>query len=181
MFRALAAREDVRWADLELWQVDERLAAAGQDRNATALAASGLVARAAAFHPMDAEASDPEAAARAYAAALPPRFAAVHLGLGEDGHTASLVPGDPTASARDRAVAVTAPYRGFRRLTLTAPVLEDAALAVFLVLGAGKADALGRLLASDASIPAGALRYRDAVVVADRVAVGGRGDASPGR
>ncbi|MFM8998876.1 MAG: 6-phosphogluconolactonase, partial [Actinomycetota bacterium] len=73
---------------------------------------------------------------------------------------ASLARRRPSASARDRAVAVTAPYRGFRRLTLTAPVLEDAALAVFLVLGAGKADALGRLLASDASIPAGALRYR---------------------
>jgi 6-phosphogluconolactonase/glucosamine-6-phosphate isomerase/deaminase len=172
MFRALAALDAVRWSDLELWQVDERLGAAGPDRNAGALAASGLVARAAAFHPMDVEGADPEAAARAYAAMLPPRFTAIHLGLGDDGHTASLVPGDPVAATRDRAVAVTATYRGFRRLTLTAPVLEDAGLAVFLVLGAGKRDAIGRLLAGDASIPAGAIRYREAVVVADRAAAG---------
>ena len=174
MFRALAAVDALRWSDLELWQVDERLGAAGEDRNATALAASGLVARAAAFHPMDVDATDPDEAARAYAAALPPRLAVVHLGLGDDGHTASLVPGDPVAAIRDRAVAVTVPYRGFRRLTLTAPVLEEADLAVFLVLGATKADAVARLLATDTSIPAGALRFRDAVVVADRSAAGDR-------
>lgn len=172
MFRALAGLDAVRWSDLELWQVDERLGAAGEDRNASALAASGLVARAAAFHPMDVEDADPETAARAYAAMLPSRFAAIHLGLGDDGHTASLVPGDAVAATRDRAVAVTGVYRGFRRLTLTAPVLEEAELAVLLVLGSAKRDALGRLLAGDASIPAGAIRYRDAVVVADRAATG---------
>ena len=175
MFRALAALDAVRWSDLELWQVDERLGAAGDDRNASAIAASGLVARAAAFHPMDVEDADPEAAARAYAAMLPPHFAAIHLGLGDDGHTASLVPGDPIAATRDRRVAVSAVYRGFRRLTLTAPVLEDAGLAVFLVLGAGKRDAVGRLLAADAAIPAGAIRYREAIVVADRAAAGDLG------
>lgn len=170
MFRLLAARDDVAWPLVDLFEVDERIAPPGPDRNA-ALLDSGLPERVA-FHPIDVDADDHEAAAEAYAASLPGRFDLVHLGLGADGHTASLVPGDPTATVRDRDVVVTATYRGHRRITITAPVIERAALALFLVTGADKRGALELLLAGDPSIPAGALRLGDAVVVADRAAAG---------
>lgn len=172
MFRALAARDDLRWGELGIWQVDERLGATAGDLNASAIEDSGLAARASAFHAMDVLAPDPGEAARTYAASLPVRFTAMHLGLGDDGHTASLVPGDPVAQLRSADVAVSDTYRGFRRLTLTAPVIESALLVVFLVIGASKREALSRLIAGDASIPAGALTLADAVVVADRDAAG---------
>lgn len=170
MFRILAAGDDLPWDGVGIWQVDERLAPPGPDRNAAFLD-SDLPGRVA-FHPMDVDAPDPDAAAVAYAAGLPERFDLVHLGLGADGHTASLVPGDPTAVVRDRDVVVTAPYRGYRRMTITAPVIERAALVLFLVTGADKRGALALLRAGDPSIPAGALRLAEAVVVADREAAG---------
>lgn len=172
MFRALAARDDLPWEGLGIWQVDERLGAPPSDMNSVTIEESGLVARSAGFHAMDVDASDPEEAAREYAATLPTRFTAIHLGLGDDGHTASLVPGDPVAGLRSVDVAVSATYRGFRRLTLTSPVIESAGLVVFLVLGGSKREALSRLMSGDTGIPAGALTLGDAVVVADRDAAG---------
>lgn len=171
MFRLLAARDDVPWGGVGVWQVDERFAPPGPDRNAAFLD-SGLPGKVA-FHAMDVDATDADAAAAAYARGLPERFDLVHLGLGADGHTASLVPGDPTAAVRDRDVVVTAPYRGYRRMTITAPVIERAGLVLFLVTGADKRGALELLRAGDPSIPAGALRLAGAVVVADRDAAGG--------
>ncbi|MCC6222143.1 MAG: 6-phosphogluconolactonase [Thermoleophilia bacterium] len=171
--RAMLARlrdDAVPWERVDVYQVDERVAPAGsEERNLTRLAAclGGLPARVLSLPVEDA---DLEAAAVRYAAALPARFDLVHLGLGDDGHTASLVPGDPVLDVTDRAVAITAPYRGTRRMTLTYPALARAELLLWLVTGAAKAGALARLLACDPSIPAGRVEAARSLVVADRAA-----------
>ena len=91
----------------------------------------------------------------------------MHLGLGPDGHTASLVPGDPVLDVSDRLVAVTQPYQGYRRMTLTFPALAHAELLLWLIVGAEKRDALVRLLSGDESIPAGRVSAPRSVVMAD--------------
>jgi 6-phosphogluconolactonase len=156
------------WAGTRTYQVDERIAPEGSDdRNLThlrrALPADGL----ATLRPMPVEAEDLESAAAAYQRALPERFDLVHLGLGDDGHTASLVPGDPVLEMRDRDVAMTASFRGLRRMTLTYPALDRARRIVWIVAGSTKADALARLLGGDTSIPAGCVAAADQVVLAD--------------
>ncbi len=169
MFRALAA-EDMPWASTELFQVDERVAPAGDpDRNLTHLRES-LGAAAATVHPMPVEEEDLAAAARAYAAALPARFDLVHLGLGPDGHTASLVPGDPVLDETAALVAVTQPYQGHRRMTLTYPALARAVRILWLVTGADKQEPLARLLSGDRSIPAGRVQAGYSLVLADEPA-----------
>ena len=116
--------------------------------------------------------ADLDAAAARYAATLPRTFDLVHLGLGDDGHTASLVPGDPVLDVADRDVAVTQPYAGHRRMTLTYPVLDRADEVLWLVAGAAKTEPLARLRAGDAEIPAGRVRAPRQVLLADRAAVG---------
>lgn len=170
MFRFLADRDDLPWAGVEAWQADERIAPPGSPRN-VGLVESGLLDRLF-LHWMPVEEPDLDRAMADYAAGLPDRFDLIHLGLGADGHTASLVPGHPAAAVRDRAVALSEPYQGHRRMTLTIPVLEAARELLWLVTGEEKRDALSRLLAGDASIPAGAVRPRAALVVADRDAAG---------
>jgi 6-phosphogluconolactonase len=176
MLRALAGWE-VRWDRVEIAQVDERVAPRGDpDRNLTHLQES-LLARVplapARVHAMPVEATDLEGAARAYAETLsniagaPPVLDLVHLGLGPDGHTASLVPGDPVLQVADADVAVTGVYQGRRRMTLTYPILNRARRILWVVTGADKAEALARLLQQDASIPAGRVRQDAAVLVAD--------------
>ena len=182
MLRALAD-QDVPWDAMHLFQVDERVAPAGDpDRNFTHLGES-LLARsplpAAHLHAMPVEAPDLEAAAVAYARTLadvagrPPVLDLVHLGLGPDGHTASLVPGDAVLSVAAADVAVTArPYQGRRRMTVTYPLLDRARRILWLVTGASKAPMLARLRAGDASIPGGRVRRDRALVLADSAAAG---------
>jgi 6-phosphogluconolactonase len=170
MFAALA-EEDVPWAQTSIYQVDERVAPSGDaDRNLTHLLASLPETARARVLPMPVEADDLEAAAAEYAASLPERFDLVHLGLGPDGHTASLVPGDPVLEVEDRDVALTGLYNGRRRMTLTYPVLARASFILWLVAGKEKAEPLRLTLAGDASIPAGRFEAERSVVVADAAA-----------
>ncbi len=178
----LLARLELPWSALHVFQVDERVAPAGHaDRNWTRLhaALAGPAAAGAQLHPMPVEAEDLEAGAAAYAAELaacagqPPILDLVHLGLGGDGHTASLVPGDPVLAVSDRDVALTGgAYQGRRRMTLTFPALGRARALLWVVTGAEKAEALSRLRVGDASIPAGRVPPSRAEILADAAAAG---------
>ena len=179
MLRALADKE-VPWNAVQVLQVDERVAPAGDpDRNLTRLRESLLEhapLRAEQIHAMPVEADDLQAAASSYAATLrevagsPAVLDLVHLGLGPDGHTASLVPGDAALDVAEAAVALAGPYQGRRRMTLTYPVLNHARRVLWVVTGAEKAGMLVRLRDADRSIPAGRVRQDRALVLADRAA-----------
>lgn len=177
MLRALSG-EDVPWANVYLTQVDERVAPAGDpDRNLTHIRES-LTAplRPEQILAMPVESTDLQTAAAQYAARLreiagsPPVLDLVHLGLGPDGHTASLVPGDRVLEVTDADVALTGIYQGRRRMTLTYPIINRSRRILWLVTGGEKVEMLGRLLKSDASIPAGRVRQDQAVVFADKAA-----------
>jgi 6-phosphogluconolactonase len=172
MFAELADR--LPWASVSIYQVDERVAPDGDpDRNLTHLLASLPPGAAADVHPMPVGAGDLEEAAAGYASALPDAFDLVHLGLGPDGHTASLVPGDPVVDVTDRDVALTGVYQARRRMTLTYPVFDRARRILWLVTGDDKRDALHRLREGDTSIPGGRVSREQALVVADAAAAGG--------
>src|ERR1700676_3974083 len=181
MLRALQA-EDVPWPDVHVVQVDERVAPAGDpDRNLTHLRESlldhaPLVPEQ--IHNMPVESPDLEAAAAQYATTLlqiagsPPVLDLVHLGLGPDGHTASLVPGDPVLKVTDADVALTGVYQTRRRMTLTYPILNRARRILWLVTGSEKIGMLARLQKGDISIPAGRVNSDHACLMADRAAAG---------
>jgi 6-phosphogluconolactonase len=128
------------------------------------------------IYAMPVESADLDSAAQRYAltlreiAASPPVLDLAHLGLGPDGHTASLVPGDPVLKVTDSDVALTGVYQARRRMTLTYPILNRSRRILWLVTGDDKADALVRLRDGDASIPAGQVRRDQALVLADRAA-----------
>jgi 6-phosphogluconolactonase len=169
MFEALRA-EYMPWAQVDLFQVDERVAPDGDpDRNLTHLRQSigDVPAR---VHPMPVNEPDLDAAAAAYATVLPERFDLLHLGLGPDGHCASLVPGDPVLEVTDKLVGVTQPYQGHQRMTLTYPALARADQLLWLVAGSDKRDAMAKLLAGDESIPAGRVRATRSLIMADESA-----------
>jgi 6-phosphogluconolactonase len=164
--------QDVPWDGIGVWQVDERIAPVGHaDRNLTLQLAA--LPGSAELHPMPVEDPDPEAAAATYAAGLPGAFDLIHLGIGPDGHTASLVPDDHVLDVRDRDVAVTGEYQGRRRMTLTYPALDRAREALWLVTSAEKSDALRQLVGHDPQIPAGRVGTPRQLIVADRAAAAG--------
>ena len=161
------------WAAVGVYQVDERVAPAGSpDRNLTAILAALPPDAVDALRPMPVEAPDLEDAARLYESELPNPVDLVHLGLGPDGHTASLLLGDPVLDVRDRLVAVTEEHQGFRRMTLTYPALDAAGELVWLVTGEEKRTVLARLLDGDESIPAARIANPRQLVVADEAAAG---------
>jgi 6-phosphogluconolactonase len=181
MLRALAG-EEVPWSAVHIVQVDERIAPTGDaDRNLTHLRKS-LLEHAPLppeqLHAMPVESPNLEAAAAQYALRLqaiagsPPVLDLVHLGLGPDGHTASLVPGDPVLGVKDSDVAITGFYQERRRMTLTYPILNRARRVLWVVTGSEKAGMITRLQAGDKSIPAGGIRADHAVILADSAAVG---------
>ena len=184
MLRVLAD-ERMPWSDVHIVQVDERVAPAGHpDRNLTYLRESLLAhcpLRPENIHAMPVESADLDSASGEYAVTLqqiagtPAVLDLAHLGLGPDGHTASLVPGDPVLEVTDADVALTGPYQGRRRMTLTYPILNRARRIVWLVTGQEKAEMLARLCETDRSIPAGRVSQHQAVVLADHEAAAGLG------
>lgn len=181
MLRALA-NEDVPWAAVQVFQVDERVAPDGDpDRNLTHLDESLLATapiKREQIHAMPVTLPDLDAAAKQYAATLrqvlgtPPVLDLAHLGLGPDGHTASLVPGDSVLNITDADVGVTGVYMGHRRMTLTYPMLNRSRKILWLLTGTEKAAMLPRLQAGDPTIPAGRISSAQAVVLADKAAAG---------
>jgi 6-phosphogluconolactonase len=173
MFAELALRGDFPWQQTAIYQVDERIAPDGDpSRNLTLLWDNLPEEVFARLHPMPVQEEDLEQAAARYASVLPDRFDLVHLGIGADGHTASLVPGDPVLDVFDRDVALTGPYMGLPRMTVTYPLLDRARALLWLVTGSEKADALRRLRERDASIPAGRVATERALILADKPAAG---------
>jgi 6-phosphogluconolactonase len=166
MFERLATM-DVPWDRVTLFQVDERIAPEGDaTRNLTNLRSS-LGDAAPTIEAMPVNDDDLERAAARYAALIPERFDMVHLGLGPDGHTASLIPGDPVLDVVDRLVALTGVYHDERRMTLTYPAIARANQLLWLVAGAEKREPLAKLLAGDESIPAGRVVAASSLVMAD--------------
>ena len=172
MLAILGDLEEMPWAETELFQVDERIASPGsEDRNLTHMVLGLSMDHQSALRPMPVTNRDLDAAAHEYDTSLPDRLDLVHLGLGPDGHTASLVPGDPVLEVDDRRVAVTTnEYQGHRRMTLTYPALAEAREIIWLVTGEEKRDPLRKLLAADPSIPAGRVRNDSMFIVADSAA-----------
>jgi 6-phosphogluconolactonase len=179
MLRALTGQK-LPWEKIHVVQVDERVAPEGHaDRNLTHLRTS-LLDHAPLppdhIHAMPVEATDLEAAAQRYARTLqeiagsPPVLDLVHLGLGPDGHTASLVPGDPVLEITESDVAMTEVYQERRRMTLTYPILNRSRRILWVVTGKEKTEMLARLRDGDRAIPAGRVHRELAVVLADRAA-----------
>jgi 6-phosphogluconolactonase len=179
MLKALAG-EEVPWSGVSVFQVDERIAPPGDpDRNLTHLRESLL--ENAPLSPgqifaMPVEEPDLTAGADRYAATLatiagaPPVLDLVHLGLGPDGHTASLVPGDAVLQVAGRDVALTGLYQGRRRMTLTYPLINRARRILWVVTGKEKVKSLGQLRDADTLIPGSHIRRDNATILADRAA-----------
>jgi 6-phosphogluconolactonase len=161
------------WTRIEIFQVDERVAPAGSDqRNLTHLIESLSIGAQGSIRPMPVTDEDLEAAADRYAESLPDALDLAHLGIGPDGHTASLIPGDPVLEVTDRRVAVTTgEYEGVRRMTLTYPELERVRRLLWVVTGEEKRDALQKLIDQDPSTPSGRVQPGgDSLILADRAA-----------
>jgi 6-phosphogluconolactonase len=176
--------EDIPWDKVQVFQIDERVAPAGDpDRNLTHLRQSllGAPLRLDQIHPMPVELPELEGAAAQYEQTLrgycgsPAVLDLAHLGLGPDGHTASLVPGDPVLNVDDRDVALTGVYMGRRRMTLTYPMINRSRRILWLVTGADKVDALKKLRAGDTFIPGARIARENAMLLAEQASVGATG------
>jgi 6-phosphogluconolactonase len=174
MLAILSGLETMPWKSTELFQVDERVASPGsQERNLTHIVLALSLDHQGTLTPMPVTQRELETAALQYEDELPHRLDLVHLGLGPDGHTASLVPDDPVLDVADQKVAMTEhAYQGCRRMTLTYPALDGAREIVWLVTGAEKREALERLIDGDTTIPAGRVRNDEITIVADEAAAG---------
>lgn len=173
---------EIPWDRTGIFQVDERVAPAGSDeRNLTHLIAALSIGAQGSIRPMPVTDENLEAAAEDYAEMLPDALDLAHLGIGPDGHTASLVPGDPVLEVTDRRVALTAgEYQGVRRMTLTYPELARVRQLLWVITGEEKREPLAKLLARDPSIPAGRVEPGgDSLILADPAAAGGKADALP--
>jgi 6-phosphogluconolactonase len=172
MIGLLGDDPEMPWEETQIFQVDERVAPPGsEERNLTHLIQMLSISHQSAVRPMPVSGRDLDAAAAEYESQLPERLDYVHLGLGPDGHTASLVPDDPVLEVSDRRVAVTAgEYQGVRRMTLTYPELARAGAILWLVTGEKGREPLAKLLAADRSIPAGRVENEEMVAVADKAA-----------
>jgi 6-phosphogluconolactonase len=167
---------DLDWREIEIFQVDERVAPAGSDeRNLTHLVESLSIGAQGSIRPMPVTDEDLDAAADRYASSLPEAIDLAHLGIGPDGHTASLVPNDPVLEVTDKRVAVTSgEYEGVRRMTLTYPELERTRRLLWVVTGEEKVDALRKLIDQDPSTPSGRVQPGgDSLILADRAAAPG--------
>ena len=179
---------DIPWARVHVYQVDEREAPDDHsDRNATKLTAilGASELPSVNLHLMPVTGEDLERACDAYARTIARRcrdgrLDLVHLGLGEDGHTASLLPGDRVIDVTDQDVAIAGPYQGRRRMTLTLAVIDRAVERMWVVTGASKAEMLARLRSEDASIPAGRVAGRSSIVFADEAAASTAAAPAPG-
>ncbi len=175
MLAGLAAH-DLPWERTSVFQVDERIAAAGDpSRNLTGLLSALPAAGASRVVPMPVEEGVLESACGQYSSALPAMLDLIHLGLGADGHTASLVPGDPVLDVHDLDVALSGQYQDRRRMTLTYPRIARAREILWLVTGADKGRALARLLAHDPEIPAARVENPIQVLFCDAEAAGAAG------
>lgn len=174
MIGLLGEIEEMPWEDAHIFQVDERVAPPGDEaRNLTHLVQMLSIDHQAALRPMPVTSRDLELSAAEYEVHVPEQLDLVHLGLGPDGHTASLVPGDSVLEVEDRRVAMTwDPYEGHRRMTLTYPALAAASKILWLVLGETAREPLAKLLAGDRSIPAGRVENDNMVLVCDEAAMG---------
>ncbi len=172
MLAMLGEQDQMSWDKTELFQVDERIASPGsEDRNLTHMVLGLSMDHQSALRPMPVTQRNLEQAARDYENTLPAPLDCVHLGLGPDGHTASLIPGDPVLEVSDRRVALTeTAYQDHNRMTLTYPALAEARQIVWLVTGPKKVEALQKLLAGDTSIPAGRVENARMTVIADEAA-----------
>jgi len=174
MIGLLGEMEEMPWEQSHIYQVDERVAPPGDEaRNLTHLVQMLSIDHQAALRPMPVTSRDLELSAAEYEGHVPERLDMVHLGLGPDGHTASLVPGDSVLEVDDRRVAMTrGPYEGHQRMTLTYPALAGARQILWLVLGEKGREPLAKLLAGDTSIPAGRVENDNMLLVCDRAAAG---------
>jgi 6-phosphogluconolactonase len=170
----LLAEMRVAWDAVHLWQVDERVAPDGDpDRNAALLDALPVPTEN--LHLMPVTIVPPLAAAERAANGIPAQFDLVHLGVGDDGHTASWPPGDPVIDERSP-VGVSGEYRSRVRLTLTPPVVNGARARLVVVTGADKAAAISGWLLGDRSLPITRVRRTNTIVVLDEAAAAGLPD-----
>lgn len=180
LYAALASQV-LDWSAVHVFQVDERVTPRGDSARNLTLLEDLLVNRGPLsrrnLHPMWVERADLDDAAAAYEAELrefagePPALDAIHLGLGTDGHTASLFSGDPALQVQEQGVAATGEHAGYRRLTLTLPLINRARSIIWFITGAGKAELLEELRAGGGPFPGARVSRRRAVIVADAAAL----------